>query len=72
MICCSTSCAASFSLLCFLSYQAIKTKFSRDRGQTVIQNSTPQGYFWLVQLFIAGILQPVNQKTYGFRLYSKF
>jgi hypothetical protein len=45
--------------LCFLAYQDIKTKSSRKRGGSAIQNNTPQGYYWLVQLFIAGIL-PLN------------
>jgi hypothetical protein len=56
VICCAVSCAASFSLLCFLAYQAIKTKSSRGSGRSAMQNNTPQGYFWLVQLFIAGIV----------------
>jgi len=51
------SCTASFFLLCFLAYQAIKAKSSR---RSAIENNTPQGYFWLVQLFIAGILLHFN------------
>ena len=64
-MCCAISCAASFSLLCFLAYQTINAKFSGDRGRSAIRNSTPQGYFWLVQLFIAGNSpHPLNEKTY--------
>jgi hypothetical protein len=55
MVCSGVSFAASLSLLCFLSYQGIKTMLSRNRGPSEISNA-PQGYFWLVQLFIAGIL----------------
>jgi len=62
MVCSGISCAASFSLLCFLSYQGIKTKFSRNRGRSVISDA-PLGYFWLVQLFVAGnLLSPRNRK----------
>jgi hypothetical protein len=62
MVCSGISCVASGYLLCFLSYQGIKPKFSRNRGRSVISNA-PQGYFWLVQLFIAGnFLSPPNGK----------
>jgi len=64
MVCCSISCAASFSLLCFFAYQTIKARATRDRGASAIRTSIPQGYFWLVQLFIAGILPaPSRPKT---------
>jgi hypothetical protein len=55
VICCGLSCVATFSFLCFLSYQTIKARFSGDPPASAVRNSTPQGYFWLVQLFIAGI-----------------
>lgn len=70
-ICCGISCAASFSLLCLLSYQTIKAKFSRDRERSIIQNNTPEGYFWLVQLFIAGILRPREPENLPFQTLFK-
>jgi hypothetical protein len=45
---------ASFSLLCFLGYQEIRAKFYSP-AEARRSHHTPQGYFWLVQVFIAGM-----------------
>ena len=64
MICSAVSCIASFSLLCFLSYQTIRARFSRERRRrSGMRDNTPQGYFWLVQLFLAGTIPPVSFKA---------
>ena len=41
-------------MLCFLAYQEIRAKFYLPH-KARRSHPTPQGYFWLVQLFIAGI-----------------
>lgn len=43
---------ATFSLLCFLVFRAVKARASSRRDYT--HQTRTQGFFWLVNLFIAG------------------
>ena len=51
------SCGATASLLLYLSYQAIKDRKNRK------PKPSPQGFFWLVNLFVAGI--PYDDMTHS-------
>ena len=54
----SLSVLTTFSLLCYLAYKTLKGRFShRDRLRTgsADHRIPTQGFFWLVNLFIAGV-----------------